>query len=79
DFGTGYSSIAHLRAIPFDRIKIDRSFITTINSNAESAAVVTAIARLADSLNLPVTAEGIEDEAIEARVRALGCDRGQGY
>ncbi|MFH5938904.1 EAL domain-containing protein, partial [Clostridium perfringens] len=53
DFGTGYSSIAHLRAIPFDRIKIDRSFITTLNTNSESAAVVTAITRLAESLNLP--------------------------
>jgi len=79
DFGTGYSSIAHLRAIPFDRIKIDRSFVSTINDNVESAAIVTAVARLADSLNLPVTAEGIADEAIEGRVRALGCDRGQGY
>lgn len=79
DFGTGYSSIAHLRAIPWDRIKIDRSFVTTIQTSAESAAVVTAITRLADSLNLPVTAEGVEDEAIEGRMRALGCGLGQGY
>ncbi len=79
DFGTGYSSLAHLRALPFDRIKIDRSFISSINDNAESAAIVSAIARLGDSLNLPITAEGIEDAAIEERVRALGCARGQGW
>ena len=79
DFGTGYSSLAHLRALPFDRIKIDRSFVSSINENAESAAIVTAITRLGDSLNLPITAEGIEDQAIEERLRALGCGKGQGY
>lgn len=79
DFGTGYSSLAHLRAMPFDRIKIDRSFIQSINLNPESAAIVNAITRLADSLNLPVTAEGVEDRAIEERVRAVGCAQGQGY
>lgn len=79
DFGTGYSSLAHLRALPFDRIKIDRSFITSINDNAESAAIVTAITRLGESLNLPITAEGIEDQAIEDRLRAMGCAKGQGY
>jgi len=79
DFGTGYSSLAHLRALPFDRIKIDRSFVTSINENAESAAIVNAITRLGDSLNLPITAEGIEDAAIEERLRALGCSKGQGW
>ncbi|MGN6270551.1 MAG: putative bifunctional diguanylate cyclase/phosphodiesterase [Sphingomonas sp.] len=79
DFGTGYSSLAHLRALPFDRIKIDRSFVTSINDNAESAAIVNAITRLGDSLNLPITAEGIEDAAIEERLRALGCSKGQGW
>jgi diguanylate cyclase (GGDEF)-like protein len=79
DFGTGYSSLAHLRALPFDRIKIDKSFVQSIIGNAESAAIVNTIARLADSLNLPVTAEGIEDAAIEERLRALGCAKGQGY
>ncbi|OYY90602.1 MAG: GGDEF-domain containing protein [Sphingomonas sp. 28-66-16] len=79
DFGTGYSSLAHLRALPFDRLKIDRSFVSSINENAESAAIVTAIARLGESLNLPITAEGIEDSAIEERLRALGCSKGQGY
>ncbi|MCM8730125.1 putative bifunctional diguanylate cyclase/phosphodiesterase [Hephaestia sp. GCM10023244] len=79
DFGTGYSSLAHLRALPFDRIKIDRSFVTSINDNAESAAIIGAIARLGESLHLPITAEGIEDKAIAERVLALGCARGQGW
>ncbi|WP_188055520.1 putative bifunctional diguanylate cyclase/phosphodiesterase [Sphingosinithalassobacter sp. CS137] len=79
DFGTGYSSLAHLRALPFDRIKIDKSFIMSLNESADSAAIVNAIARLGESLNLPVTAEGIEDAAIEERLRAIGCSKGQGW
>ncbi len=79
DFGTGYSSLAHLRALPFDRIKIDKSFVTSILDNPESAAIVNAITRLGDSLGLPVTAEGIEDAAIEERLRQLGCHKGQGW
>lgn len=79
DFGTGYSSLAHLRALPFDRIKIDKSFVTTIIDNPESAAIVNAITRLGDSLGLSVTAEGIEDAAIEERLRQLGCHKGQGW
>ncbi|OYY66942.1 MAG: GGDEF-domain containing protein [Sphingomonas sp. 28-62-11] len=79
DFGTGYSSLAHLRAVPFDRIKIDCSFVGSVNVNAESAAIVNAIVRLGESLNLPITAEGIEDSAIEERLRAMGCSKGQGY
>ena len=65
--------------MPFDRIKIDKSFVLSMASNAESAAIVKTIAALADSLNLPLTAEGIEDAAIEERLRALGCAKGQGY
>jgi diguanylate cyclase (GGDEF)-like protein len=79
DFGTGYSSLAHLRALPFDRIKIDRSFVQSLNENSESAAIVNAITRLADSLNLAVTAEGIEDRLIEARLLQIGSYKGQGY
>ncbi len=79
DFGTGYSSLAHLRALPFDRIKIDKSFVSSIIDNAESAAIVNAIARLGESLNLPVTAEGIENAAVEERLRQLGCRKGQGW
>ncbi len=79
DFGTGYSSLAHLRALPFDRIKIDKSFVLSINQNADSAAIVQAIVRLGESLNLPITAEGVEDTAIEDRLRALGCAKAQGW
>ncbi len=79
DFGTGYSSLAHLRALPFDRIKIDKSFVVSILDNTESAAIVNAIARLGDSLGLPVTAEGIETSEIEERLRQLGCHKGQGW
>lgn len=79
DFGTGYSSLGHLRALPFDRIKIDRSFVQAIAADPDSAALVGAVASIGASLNLPVTAEGIEDLAAETRMRALGCARGQGY
>lgn len=79
DFGTGYSSLAHLRALPFDRIKIDKSFIISLNDSVDSAAIVNAIFRLGESLNLPVMAEGVEGEAIAKRLRALGCRRAQGW
>ncbi|UZK67183.1 putative bifunctional diguanylate cyclase/phosphodiesterase [Sphingomonas sp. M1-B02] len=79
DFGTGYSSLAHLRALPFDRIKIDKSFIMSLNESADSAAIVNAIISLGESLNLPITAEGVEDAAIEERLRALGCSKSQGW
>jgi diguanylate cyclase (GGDEF)-like protein len=79
DFGTGYSSLAHLRALPFDRIKIDKSFVISVNDNMDSAAIVNAIVRLGESLNLPITAEGVEDRAIEERLRAIGCAKAQGW
>ncbi len=79
DFGTGYSSLAHLRALPFDRIKIDKSFVMAMDGNADSAAIVDAITKLGGSLGLPITAEGIEDNAIHQRLRTLGCAKGQGW
>jgi diguanylate cyclase (GGDEF)-like protein len=79
DFGTGYSSLAHLRALPFDRIKIDRSFVSSMTDNAESAAIVSAIAGLGASLAVPITAEGIEDQAVIEKLHALGCSKGQGW
>ena len=79
DFGTGYSSLAHLRALPFGRIKIDRSFVMSINDSVDSAAIVNAVISLGESLNLPITAEGVEDAAIEQRLRALGCAKAQGW
>ena len=79
DFGTGYSSLAHLRALPFDRIKIDRSFVSTMLDNSESLAIVSAIAGLGASLSVPITAEGIEDEALVEKLHSLGCTKGQGW
>jgi predicted signal transduction protein with EAL and GGDEF domain len=79
DFGTGYSSLAHLRALPFDRIKIDRSFVQTMLTNPESAAIVTAITGLGASLAVPITAEGIDDAALIAKLFELGCTKGQGW
>ena len=79
DFGTGYSSLAHLRALPFDRIKIDRSFVATMLENSESAAIVSAIAGLGASLSVPITAEGIESEALVPKLVEIGCSKGQGW
>jgi diguanylate cyclase (GGDEF)-like protein len=79
DFGTGYSSLHHLRALPFDRIKIDRSFVSSILENDESAAIVHAVLGLGESLGIEVTAEGIETGAIAERLKALKCANGQGY
>lgn len=79
DFGTGYSSLAHLRALPFDRIKIDRSFVSSMTENAESEAIVKAIAGIGASLQVPITAEGIEDRNVIAKLVELGCSKGQGF
>lgn len=79
DFGTGYSSLSHLRILPFDRIKIDQSFISTYSESPDNAAIVDAIIHLSRSLNLPVTAEGAEDEDIIAFLAELGCEKVQGY
>jgi diguanylate cyclase (GGDEF)-like protein len=79
DFGTGYSSLSHLRALPFDRIKIDKSFVQSMIDSPDSAAIVAAVAGLGESLHLPVTAEGIETAELEARLLGLGVGKGQGY
>jgi diguanylate cyclase (GGDEF)-like protein len=79
DFGTGYSSLSHLRALPFDRIKIDRSFVSTLHSNPESWTIVKAIVNLGEVLGVSVTAEGVESGGIELRLRHLGCKLGQGW
>jgi diguanylate cyclase (GGDEF)-like protein len=79
DFGTGYSSLANLRALPFDRIKIDRSFVQTMDMVRESLAIVTAVAKIGESLGVPVTAEGVENEAAAELLREIGCDLGQGW
>lgn len=79
DFGTGYSSLSHLRALPFDRIKIDRSFVLAMRDSDDARAIVQAIVRLGDSLHMPITAEGVEDEAIARELVALGCAKAQGW
>ncbi len=79
DFGTGYSSLSHLRALPFDRIKIDRSFITAMQGSPDAQAIVVAIVRLGESLAMPITAEGVEDEATAIELTRLGCAKAQGW
>jgi diguanylate cyclase (GGDEF)-like protein len=79
DFGTGFSSLSHLRTLPFDIIKIDRSFVSNINSRRESLAIVRAVTTLAGALSVPVCVEGIENEAAFNTVVRLGCAIGQGW
>ncbi|GAB5486591.1 MAG: hypothetical protein Pars2KO_01610 [Parasphingorhabdus sp.] len=79
DFGTGYSSMTQLKNFPFDRIKIDRSFVLFMLDNEESAAIVNSIASLASSLDVPITAEGIESDEIRACLDEIGCSDGQGW
>ncbi|HWE58275.1 MAG TPA: bifunctional diguanylate cyclase/phosphodiesterase [Solirubrobacteraceae bacterium] len=79
DFGTGYSSLTHLRELPVDRLKIDRSFVTNMCREPADAAIVYATIALAHKLNLGVIAEGVEDEATWQALLELGCDGVQGY
>jgi diguanylate cyclase (GGDEF)-like protein len=79
DFGTGYSSLAQLHSLPFDRIKIDRMFVTNLIDNRDSAAIVDAVTRLGKDIGMPVTAEGIETKAILERLMQYGDIKGQGF
>ena len=79
DFGTGYSSLSQLRTLPFDRIKIDRSFVSTLGHSSDSATIVAAISSLGQGMNLPMTAEGIENAEVLAELRKFGAFKGQGY
>lgn len=78
DFGTGYSSLGYL-SHPVDVLKVDKSFIDALGEDAEAGALVEAIIRLAHTLNLQATAEGIERESQLDALRTLQCDSGQGY
>lgn len=79
DFGTGYSSLAYLRSFPFDRLKIDRSFIAPIQNSPESEAIVHSVITLAQGLHMETTAEGIETAEQAQLLQTLGCVTGQGY
>jgi EAL domain-containing protein (putative c-di-GMP-specific phosphodiesterase class I) len=79
DFGIGYSSLQHLREFPIDVVKIDQSFVHSINDNEGARTIVRAIIQLAKTLSLGVTAEGIETENQAMELHSLGCERGQGF
>jgi len=79
DFGTGYSSLAYLRRFPFDKIKIDRSFVTDMGDDVQAAPIVGAIVELARALGMHVTAEGVESKRQLELLRTLGCGSIQGY
>jgi EAL domain-containing protein (putative c-di-GMP-specific phosphodiesterase class I) len=79
DFGTGYSSLSYLRSFPFDKIKVDRTFIKGLDDTRESGSIVRAITGLASSLDMATTAEGVETEQQLDQVRQLGCSEMQGY
>jgi EAL domain-containing protein (putative c-di-GMP-specific phosphodiesterase class I) len=79
DFGTGYSSLSYLHSFPFDKIKIDRVFISDPEHNAQSAIIIRAVIGLARGLKLPVAAEGVETESQLAFLTHEGCNEVQGY
>ncbi len=79
DFGTGYSSLSYLRSFPFDKIKIDQSFVRDLSDSTDAAAIVRAVARLGSSLGMATTAEGVETGDQLARLQAEGCTEVQGY
>jgi diguanylate cyclase (GGDEF)-like protein len=79
DFGTGYSSLSYLRRFPLDSVKVDRSFIDGLGSNAQDATIMKAIVEMCHVLGLTVVAEGVESQAQLDQVRRLGCEQVQGY
>jgi diguanylate cyclase (GGDEF)-like protein len=79
DFGTGYASLAQVNSLPVDRIKIDKSFISTIVKSEQTAAIVGTIASLGHTLNVPITAEGVESEQVRNALKQFGCSEAQGW
>jgi EAL domain-containing protein (putative c-di-GMP-specific phosphodiesterase class I) len=79
DFGTGYSSLSYLQAFPFDKIKIDQTFVAKLQSSPQSDAIVRAVIGLGHGLNLPVVAEGVETRDQNAFLARESCDEVQGF
>ena len=79
DFGTGYSSLSYLRSFPFDKLKIDRSFVQDLPESRSARAIVQAIAALGSSFNMAITAEGVEKAEQMEYLRGEGCDELQGF
>ena len=79
DFGTGYSSLSYLSRFPIDALKIDQSFVKDITMNPDDASIVSAVIKMAESLNQRVVAEGVETHAQLAMLRARHCEEAQGY
>ena len=79
DFGTGYASLSSLQSFPFDKIKIDRTFIMGVDHNGQSQAIVRAVMGLGKALNIPVIAEGVETEGERLLLMREGCPEIQGY
>jgi len=79
DFGTGYSSLAYLKDLPIDELKIDKSFIDSMNDNARSLTIVQMVIQMAHYLGFEVIAEGVESAKEWRRLELLECDRAQGY
>jgi len=79
DFGTGYSSLSYLHRFPFDKIKIDRSFICDIGEPEDSSPIVQAVVHMAAARHMATTAEGVETEAQRAVLLQLGCSQMQGW
>jgi len=78
DFGTGHSSLGYLQRFPFDRIKIDRSFVANVNTERSSLAIIRAVTGLSESLDIGTTAEGVETQEQYDRIKAEGCTEAQG-
>ena len=79
DFGTGYSSLSYLRSFPFDKIKVDRSFVSDLDGGTEHVVIVQAVVSIARALGMIPTAEGVETAGQQEFLAALGCDEAQGY
>jgi diguanylate cyclase (GGDEF)-like protein len=79
DFGTGYSSLSYLRSFPFDKIKVDQSFVRGLDANRDAQAIIRSITSLGKGLGVTITAEGVETEAELSCLRAEGCHEGQGF